>query len=343
MLIDCSHRPAQPLTPPSSLPATLKELDLKEAEAEKAPEVQAPVQQASPEPTQSEGLILRGWDEPKPEPPRAAPRKSNKPRWPRAEPAPKKHFWPKNSEMRARSVSSSDGGISFKSNSDNDPNYDVNKLMSWNGDWLPPPEDWTARKGHTHRHFGSFVEKWIEGHDARCKDEIIYNKSTFHQDETCKELVPDYWLYDTIESKAIDDFWKELATRTPAALNDVDMFADLPFWERLEDEVFDGKPSRFINGLTVPEARVNSEDPDNHDPRGDILASADYRMNLIQQSKVRNQRRTIQRQTRPLKESKSTGPPVEDRRIRPKSNVYFRPVQPTDVEDIAVSLSSNIS
>lgn len=326
------------MTPPSSLPATPKELQFNDVAVQNAPEVKTPSEQISPEDKGAEGQVLGGWDDPVPNPPPVAPRAYNNPRWPRPERAPKRHVWPKQSEMRAPSRSSSDGGVTFKSTSDNDPDYDIKKLMDWHGDWLPPPEDWTARKGHTNRHFGSGIEKWIEEHPIECTEILKYDPVTFLEDGSCKELVPRYWLISSIESQPATDFWRDMPIRTPAALTDCDPFADPPFWDRFEGATHLGEPSCFIDGLVVPDAQVNPEDLDNHDPRGDILASADHRMKLIHQRKARNQRRTVQKQTRPFKESKPAGPPVEDRRIRPKSNVYFRPVQPTDVEGIAVGV-----
>jgi hypothetical protein len=101
-----------------------------------------------------------GWDTSFPEPVQAAPKVGNL-RWPRVRQPYKKTVWPKNKDMKAIPTdSSSDGGVSFNSDSGGDPNYDIKKLMDWNGDWLPPPEQWAARKGHSSRHFGQQIEKW---------------------------------------------------------------------------------------------------------------------------------------------------------------------------------------
>jgi len=241
--------------------------------------------------------------------------------------------------MRALpSDSSSDGGISFRSNSNGDPDYDVKKLMDWNGDWLPPPEQWSARKGHTSRHFGQGIEQWINGHGEDCTEPIKYDAATFYEDGLCKELVPRYWLLPKIENDTLGGFWKKMPTHAPSPISDIDPLEDSPFWERYEDE-----PSCFINGLVVPEARVDPEDIENHDPRGaDILASANDRVRAIDAAKANNRRRTLMKQNRPPRESKVIMPPMEDRRICPKSNVYFRPVQPTDVEGIAVSTVNHV-
>jgi hypothetical protein len=238
--------------------------------------------------------------------------------------------------MRAMpSSSSSDGGVRCPSNSDGDPDYDVKKLTDWNGNWMAPPEDWAARKGHTSRHFGNGIEQWIDGHSEECTEAMTYEPSAFLEGG-CKELVPRYWLYTTIESKPTADFWKSMPTREPAALSDIDVFADPPFWERYENN-----GSCFIDALAVSDDRVDPEDVDNHHPHADLLASADDRVKVIQERKTRNQRRTHLKQTRPVREVKPMMPPMEDRRIKPKSNVYFRPVKPTDVQGITVSTGRN--
>lgn len=72
--------------------------------------------------------------------------------------------------MKPISDDEEDGGIEYKSDSNGDPDYDVKKLMDWNGDWLPPPETWSARHAFTDRHFGASLEKWMNGHDPSCTD-----------------------------------------------------------------------------------------------------------------------------------------------------------------------------
>ncbi|KAF2827862.1 hypothetical protein CC86DRAFT_289754 [Ophiobolus disseminans] len=314
----------QVLTPPPSLPTTPRELEF-----EKAPAPQTVTKNAQNFGQIEDGGWTASWDTPKPEPTPVAPKKGN-PRWPRIGGAPRKTVWPKNSEMRALpSESSSDGGVKCRSNSDGDPDYDVKKLMDWNGDWLPPPEQWSARKGHTSRHFGQGIEVWINDHGDECDKEITYDATTF-SDDLCKELVPRYWLHTMVEQKPLGEFWKCMPSQTPYALSDVDMSEYPPFWERYEDE-----SSCFIDGHEVPDARVDPGDIENHDPHGDLLASADVRVKAILEVREGKRRRTLMKQRRPPKEFKPAMPAMEDRRIQPKSNVYFRPVQPTDVEGIA--------
>jgi hypothetical protein len=271
-----------------------------------------------------------GWDAPQPAPVPAAPKLEN-PRWPRNRGPHKKTLWPKQSEMRAMpSDSSSDGGITFKSNSNGDPDYDVKKLMDWNGDWLPPPEQWAARKSYTSRHLGQFIEQWINGHGVDCLNSMdIGSFST--GDGPCKEIVPKYWVVPTIEQDSTGEFWKKFVQRAPPSLSDVDIFADPPFWERFADP-----DSCFIEGLTVPDARVDPNDPDNYAAGADLLVSAEKRIERIMEQRFNAHRRHLAKQKRPLRETVTTAPQLPDRRIQPTTNIYIRPVHPADVRGIMV-------
>jgi hypothetical protein len=272
------------------------------------------------------------WDVSPPHPISAAPKREN-PRWPRTRDSLKKTTWPKQRDIKATpSDSSSDSGVTFKSNSDGDPNYDVKKLMDWNGDWLPPPEQWAARKGYTSRHFGHAIELWMNGHGAECLEAIII-PSTLAEGNVCKELVPVYWTLPKIEQKSLGEFWKLMPKQEPPALSDVDIFADPPFWDRYAEGT-----GCFINGLDVPDARVDPSDPENHFAGADLLVSANDRVQCLMEQKKNAHRRSLAKQKRPLRDALPTTPLLPDRRIQPKSNVYFRPVQPADVQGIAVSV-----
>lgn len=84
----------------------------------------------------------------------------------------KRHLWPKNRDMKPISDDEEEGGVECRSDSNGDPNYDVKKLVDWNGDWIAPPETWSARHAFTDRHFGAGIEKWINGHDASCTQNL---------------------------------------------------------------------------------------------------------------------------------------------------------------------------
>ncbi|KAH7406781.1 hypothetical protein DE146DRAFT_689724 [Phaeosphaeria sp. MPI-PUGE-AT-0046c] len=266
------------------------------------------------------------WDTPKPNPPPIATSKEN-PQWPRTRGTRQKIIWPKQSEMRARSSDSSvDGGVVCKSDSDGDPDYDVKKLMDWNGDWMPPPEQWTGRKGHVNRHLGRSVEEWIESHPK----DIFGDHLKFSESPTfCEagEIVPTFWVVTHIEQGSLGEFWKSMPTRDPRALSDVSERS--PFWERYNED-----DDCIIDPLKVPDARVDPEDLNNHRAGQDLLASGEDNLTALNKWKQRKAYRTQKRQNRPVPVTVPTGPPPPDRRIVPKANVYFRPFQPRDVEGI---------
>lgn len=274
------------------------------------------------------------WDTPKPTPPPVTPREEN-PRWPRIRGL--RHVWPKQSEMRARSSSDSsvDGGVICKSDSNGDPDYDVKKLMDWNGDWIPPPEQWTGRKGHINRHLHQGVEEWIDAHPKEINGEHLkYNTSpTF-----CGggEIVPRFWVINKIEQGSLGEFWKSMPIRSPRTLSDVSEHP--PFWERYKQD-----DDCIVEALEVPDARVDPEDLDNHRVGQDLLASATHNVGGIIRFRQRKELKAQKKQNRPVRLTVPTGPPPPDRRIVPKANVYFRPVQPRDVEGIAVRVAVHAS
>jgi L-amino acid N-acyltransferase YncA len=270
-----------------------------------------------------------GWDIPRPDSPPRAPRREN-PNFPRTKAPPQKHKWIKQSDIKPQpSLSSSDGGITCNSNSNGDPHYDVKKLVDWNGDWIPPPEQWSARKGHTIRNLGSSVEQWIIGHDDICLTTIDTSSVDFiAENGVCKEIVPEYWILPRIEQMSLGEFWKLMPSRQPSALSDVSVHP--PFWERYQEG-----STLFVHELPMQDARVDPSDPDNHFAGADLMSCTEVRLSLYFGARRRQERKTIVRQNRPVRDCVPTGPPLPDRRIRPKSNVYFRPVQPADVRGIA--------
>jgi L-amino acid N-acyltransferase YncA len=170
----------------------------------------------------------------------------------------------------------------------------------------------------------------MNGHGKNCLDLIDVTSTTAFQEDGCKELVPPYWLVQTIEQETTGEFWKKFAGRTPAPLNEVDIFADPPYWERFADQ-----DSLFIEALTVPDAGVDPNDPDNYISGADLLISADDRIRRIMDQRASAERRRLAKQKRPLRESMMpAAPPMPDRRIHPATNIYIRPVQPADVRGI---------
>ncbi|KAF2124698.1 hypothetical protein P153DRAFT_349850 [Dothidotthia symphoricarpi CBS 119687] len=278
-----------------------------------------------------------GWNEPIPDPPSAPPRREN-PNWPRGpKAAPRKNVWPKQRDMKPLpSESESDGGVDFRSNSNGDPDYDVKKLQDWNGDWLPPPEQWSARRGFINRHFGQVIEEWMNTHSEECIQTMNIESGAFSGEDAGdkgmtipKDLVPRYWMPSTIDGEPLRKFWEKLRHCAPAALGDDDLTDTLPFWDMYENE-----GSCFIDGLVVPDARVDATDPDNH-TRGQFTGeSITVYMEKVADRNHAKHLNLLKKQNRPVREPKVPIPQPEDRRLKPTGNIYLRPVQPADVHGI---------
>lgn len=283
-----------------------------------------------------------GWDEPQPEQPPAPPRRNGDRFWPRA-PKAEKHVWPKARDIPKllSEGSQSDGGVSFKSDSGGDPSYDVKKLMDWNGDWLPPPEEWAARKGYTNHHFGQVVEKWADGHSKLCTKLMDTDSPAFLGVEstdgkwTTKDLVPQYWLHDKIDNDSLRKFWGEFPHRAPAPLSDIDVMEDPPYWERWDND----QPTHcFMNALVVPEARIDKKNSDNELESPFAMLCTTDRLARIQEIRESSERRREARRNRPIRPIAQLVPQMPERSLRPKANIYLRPVQPADVRGVMVSL-----
>ena len=280
----------------------------------------------------------------------AAP-KSRNPRRPRGPQPYKKQVWPKNKDMKpVPSSSCSDGGVACWSNSNGDPDYDVKKLLDWNGDWLPAPESWYARKGHNDRHLGDHVEQWINGHAPECIGSMYYPPDTFSPEQgVCRELAPRYWLEAKVEGTNLRESWKIISTSYPQPLDDGDLTSHPPWWELYEDVVYtevihkgtqDQKYLRhsscYLNALPVPDDKVDPNIAENlSGPHN--MASATEKILAIKEHREEKQRRMLARRNRPVPNLTPVVLPVEDRRLRPSANIYIRPVQPADVDSIAVS------
>lgn len=283
-------------------------------------------------------------------------KKTMNPRWPTGPQPYKKTAWPKNKDMKYIPCSSdSDGGISFKSNSNGDPDYDIKKLLDWNGDWLPAPETWTARKGHADRHFGQHIEQWMNGQAQECAKPVYISPDTFNPvGEACKELAPRYWLEAKVESENLRESWKTISDSHPKPLEDSDPTDYTPWWELYEDFVYtevvqeEGQAEKqlkhtscYLNALPVPEARVDFADPD-YPSAAWQLASAEEKVQDKIKRTEEKQRRMLAKRSRPVPESKFPMPAMEDRRLCPQANIYIRPVQPADVSGIAVSFTCTV-
>jgi hypothetical protein len=300
--------------------------------------------------------VHAGWDEPKAKHPQII-QKGGDARWPRGSQPYKRTPWPKQKDMKyVPSSIDSDGGVGCRSNSNGDPDYDIKKLLDWNGDWLPAPESWSARKGYDDRHLGENVERWMNGHAPECVGPIYYPPSTFSpKNGVCKELAPRYWLEAKVEGSNLRESWKMISTSHPKPLDDMDLTGYAPWWELYEDVIYseaiieDKKhqqytehASCYLNALPVPEARIDPADTE-YPIVPQMLASAADKVLDMKNRREAKQRRLLAKRARPVPESKCPVPPMEDRRLRPQANIYIRPVQPADVIGIAVSLKSMIS
>ncbi|CAE7030388.1 hypothetical protein CFE70_004141 [Pyrenophora teres f. teres 0-1] len=309
------------------------------------------------EPEQHREVVYDAWDFSKPSPPPAVKKNLGNPRWPRGPQPYKKTVWPKARDMKYVPHSSDDdGGVETKSNSNGDPDYDIKKLLDWNGDWLPAPESWSARKGHEDRHFGQHIEQWMNNHSPECIKPIYFPQPTFNghakttrisdknhteyvldEGQVCKELAPHYWLEARVGDETLRDAWKRICASDLEPIDEGDLAEHLPWWERYEDIVYteDGQenPSPFINPLEVPEARIDFADS-SHPVEEWQLASAEAKLQARKRRMDDKQRKMLARRNRPAPATAQLAPPMEDRRLRPKTNMYIRPVQPADVRGI---------
>ncbi|KAF3043549.1 hypothetical protein E8E11_005770 [Didymella keratinophila] len=327
-------------TPPASVKSQLS----KPGQSQLSPRDANPNISTPPSPSTTEeppkASALAAWDDPKPPENRPSPERNHNPRWPKPTKAPKeKHVWPKAREIpkELSAGSQSDGGVTFKSGSDGDPSYDVKKLMDWSGDWLPAPEDWAARKGFTSRHFGQVIELWANEHSRSCTKLVDISSPDFigskGEDGTWsnKDLVPRHWLHDTIDGIPPRKFWEEVRHRAPAPLSDIDITEDPPYWERWSD----GQPSDcFMTTLVVPEARIDQDDKDNELELPYAMLCVKERIARVEAIKEERNRKRHARRNRPGIAAKDEGPSALDRQLRPKSNIYLRPVGPADIPGI---------
>ncbi len=283
-----------------------------------------------------------GWDNPVPEP---APQPANAGphRWPKRE----KRVWPK---VRAATKGESDGGVDFRSISNGDPDYDVKKLMDWNGNWMPPPVEWSARNSFTDRHFGASIEKWMEGHDEGIRpgrlDMAEHLHSTAYKGEQVegdvvvdgkvvssrfinKELAPRVWIPLKIEGDAPHLFWRSLTERAPPALSDADITEHKPYWEAFGINA----SNCFLTPVPVLEAELDENDPENQVP-GARMSCAE-RLAALAQRNDRRKQRIHEKRSRPLPPLVGAPFPPPDH-LNLDANIFIRPFCRDDIEQIRV-------
>ncbi|KAF2466447.1 uncharacterized protein BDR25DRAFT_187625, partial [Lindgomyces ingoldianus] len=241
-----------------------------------------------------------------------------------------KTVWPKNKDMKPLPTDEeSDGGVSFRSNSNGDPNYDIKKLIDWEGNWLPAPVEWDGRKVFHNRHLGDHIEAWIN----RSDDRTCYMAMDITPEFTAEkngELVPRSWVPVKIEDDAPQHFWRALPTRAPPPLSDIEL-AENPWWESYQEGT-----ASLLNPLTVPEAKVDPTVDDNQLP-GMMVSSEEAvkRRNFAQAERVR---KLLAKRNRSYKEVSSAIQSaltnLPDRALKPTANIYIRPVFPADIRQI---------
>ncbi|KAF2845677.1 hypothetical protein T440DRAFT_407371 [Plenodomus tracheiphilus IPT5] len=299
-------------------------------------------------PTEQVGVQeYAGWDTPKPQPPARSRFGNPKQCWQGGPPRAPRVPWPKARDMKPLpSESGSEGGVGFKSDSNGDVDYDIKKLLDWKGDWMPAPETWAARKGYSDRHFTDTIDKWINI-SARYGRSITIDEPAFSGrkavggataeyvvgktipgEHEYNELVPRSWVEPRVEDKTLREYWTDMPKIMPQALEDCDIMADPPWWDRYQDS------SNYITSLTVPEAKVNMLDKENP-VKPYQLACAEDKLNAILQRRRAAYNETMAKRHRPAPKTKDWAPPVQSRSIVPMANVYIRPVQPADVRGIA--------
>lgn len=127
----------------------------------------------------------------------------------------------------------------------------------------------------------------------------------------------------------------EFPHRAPAPLSDIDVMEDPPYWERWDND----QPTHcFMNALVVPEARIDKKNSDNELESPFAMLCTTDRLARIQEIRESSERRREARRNRPIRPIAQLVPQMPERSLRPKANIYLRPVQPADVRGVMVSL-----
>ncbi|KAF2183673.1 hypothetical protein K469DRAFT_727935 [Zopfia rhizophila CBS 207.26] len=223
-----------------------------------------------------------------------------------------------------------DGGVSYNSNSNGDPNYDIRKLVDWKGDWLPAPVEWDGRKCFTDRHFSDHLELWMNGTDEKtCTNEINISGPGF-VDEKNGELAPRYWMPIRIEGEAPRHFWRSFVGRTPAPLSDIDI-DEVPWWETYADNTTNLLPHR-----PVPDAQVDPEEEENQHPG--VFVTSKEAIQCKERARIEKERKQLEKRRRREAEiyaiQMTPLPPIPNLTLKPTANIYLRPVVPVDIQQV---------
>jgi hypothetical protein len=240
--------------------------------------------------------------------------------------------------MRADSQGEgSDGGISFKSDSGGDPNYDIKKLLDWEGNWLPAPVEWDGRKSFADRHFAQTIYQWMVQIDRaygisqepdRIKPHILVpaSKESVEAFKEGGEVAPPSWIPVQIEGDSPQQFWRTFPSRAPDALSDIDLTESRPWWDEYPE---DNNELYMLARVHVPESRLDPEDGHNKFPG--VGVSAEEAVNRRQAAHLERIRRTLEKRSRPVSCNRA---PIPATNLKPTANIYLRPVCPTDIPQL---------
>ncbi|KAF2492174.1 hypothetical protein BU16DRAFT_491596 [Lophium mytilinum] len=235
--------------------------------------------------------------------------------------------------MRPPTDEESDGGVSFKSDSNGDPNHDIRKLTDWDGNWLPAPIEWEGRRGFSDRNFSSRVEGWIVKTEKSYRNlEIIDTSAPRFLSQDNGDVAPRVWIPQTIDAESPGAFWRTYQSRAPPPMSDFDP-DDLPWWEKYESPT-----SSLLKSIEVPNAFLDREDPTYAKAQQDngAVGAIKRREHLLKAKHAR----TAAKRRHQLAESKAAAamyadhPEPPDNSLHPKGNIFVRPAYPADMEQV---------
>ncbi|KAF2276832.1 uncharacterized protein EI97DRAFT_323307 [Westerdykella ornata] len=269
---------------------------------------------------------------------------------------PRKSHWIKNRDLKPRPDDESDGGAyvdpswAVQQDDRDDPDYDVKKLVDWNGNWLPGEVDWEGRASFDYDYArGSRINKWLSGielaYDIRYDGPGV---DRFHGDygwvpmpaypeedledyddrlkaleewTSAGDVVLRHWIPRQIDGASPQAFWRSYPMRAPAPLSDVDLNEIPPFWE-----TFDGEDFCLLSPFDVQTHRLKEDEGrrELNDCVNDLIAR-----------KARGDQERIERIMKRRNRPSSPVPSIfAHNSMRPAANIYLRPVKATDAPQI---------